>query len=117
MFDVGRLCVKIAGREAGQKCVIVEVIDDNFVMVDGNLRRKRCNIIHLEPLKETIEISKSSSREDVKEAFKKAGILVEPKRAKRTEKAPKKEGTATEKPVKEKKTAKKKEPKPKTQNA
>ena len=30
MMEVGRLCLKIAGRDAGMKCVIVEVIDDNF---------------------------------------------------------------------------------------
>ncbi len=117
MLDIGRLCVKTAGREAGQKCVIVEVIDDNFAIVDGNLRRKRCNIAHLEPLKDAIEISKGASREEVKEAFKKAGISAEPKKAKRAEKAPKKESTETEKPVKEKKAAKKKEPKQKKQDA
>ncbi len=117
MLDVGRLCIKTAGREAGQKCVIVEVIDDNFVIVDGNLRRKRCNIAHLEPLNETIETSKGASREDVKEAFKKAGILVEPKKVKRSEKAPKPDKEGAEKPVKEKKAAKKKEPKPKKQDA
>ena len=35
MFEIGRLCVKIAGRDAGNKCVIVDVIDKNFVMIDG----------------------------------------------------------------------------------
>ncbi len=117
MLEIGRLCVKTAGREAGKKCVIVEVIDETFAIVDGNLRRKRCNMAHLEPLSETIEIGKGASREDVKEAFKNAGILAEPKKAKRAEKAPKKEGETTETPVKEKKAAKKKEPKPKKQNA
>ena len=29
-IEVGRVCVKIAGREAGEKCVIVEVIDDKI---------------------------------------------------------------------------------------
>ncbi len=113
MLDVGRLCVKIAGREAGQKCVIVEVIDSNFAIIDGNLRRKRCNIAHLEPLNETIELNKGASREDVKEAFKNAGILAEPKKVKRAEKAPKNETFTAEKPLKEKKAAKKKEQKPK----
>ena len=113
MLDIGRLCVKIAGREAGQKCVIVDTVDDNFAIIDGNLRRKRCNIEHLEPLNETIEISKGASKEDVKEAFKKAGILSEPKMAKRAEKAPKKEGEQAENPVKDKKTAKKREQKQK----
>ena len=30
-IEVGRVCVKISGREAGEKCEIVEIIDENFV--------------------------------------------------------------------------------------
>ena len=30
LLEVGRLCIKTAGREAGLKCVIVEVTDKNF---------------------------------------------------------------------------------------
>ncbi|WP_334097817.1 KOW motif-containing protein, partial [Methanobacterium formicicum] len=30
-IEVGRICMKISGREAGEKCVIVEIIDDKFV--------------------------------------------------------------------------------------
>ncbi len=108
MLDVGRLCIKTAGREAGQKCVIVESIDENFVTVDGNVRRKRCNILHLEPLKETLEIEKGASREEVKEAFKKAGILAESKKVVRKEKTEKAGKEEAAKP-KEKTPAKKKE--------
>lgn len=35
-IEVGRICMKISGREAGEKCVIVEIIDDKFVEVVGN---------------------------------------------------------------------------------
>src|SRR2546426_8305819 len=34
-IEVGRVCVKTLGREAGLKCVIVDVIDKNFVLVTG----------------------------------------------------------------------------------
>lgn len=74
MMDVGRLCVKIAGRDAGKKCVIIEVIDDKFVMVDGETRRRKCNVKHLEPLKEMLKISKGATHEAVKAEFKKLGI-------------------------------------------
>jgi len=58
-IEVGRVCVKIAGREAGEKCAIVEVIDDKFVEVVGsNIKNRRCNIKHLEPLNETVDVSK-----------------------------------------------------------
>ena len=41
MIDVGRVCVKIAGRDAGKKAVVVEKIDSNFVLIDGQTRRRR----------------------------------------------------------------------------
>jgi large subunit ribosomal protein L14e len=58
LIEPGRVCVKIAGREAGNYCVVLEVIDDNFVIVQGPaVRKRRCNIAHLEPLQEKIELS------------------------------------------------------------
>ena len=66
-IEVGRVCVKTAGREAGEKCAIVEIIDENFVEVIGeSVKNRRCNINHLEPLDETIEVT------DDLEAVKKA---------------------------------------------
>lgn len=57
-IEIGRVCVKIAGREAGEKCVIVDLIDENFVEVVGSsVKNRRCNINHLEPLEDTIEVS------------------------------------------------------------
>lgn len=35
LFGVGRICVKVAGRETGRKCVIVDVIDKNYVLITG----------------------------------------------------------------------------------
>ena len=65
-IEVGRVCVKIAGREAGEKCVIVEVIDDKFVEVVGTtIKNRRCNIKHLEPVDQTIEI-KSDNVDEIK---------------------------------------------------
>ena len=44
IFEVGRICVKLAGRDAGSKCVIVEELDNHYVLVDGDVRRKKVNI-------------------------------------------------------------------------
>lgn len=41
MLEVGRVCVKTAGRDATKLCVVVEEIDETFVLVDGNTRRKK----------------------------------------------------------------------------
>jgi len=80
MIEVGRLCVKLAGRDAGKKCVIVEVLDDKFVMVDGETRRRKCNVKHIEPTGEMMDIKKGASHADVAAEFKKLGIdLVETK--------------------------------------
>lgn len=71
MMEVGRICVKLSGREAGKKCVIVEKIDKNFVLISGNgVRRRRCNIRHLEPLDEVIKIKKGASDKEIKKALK-----------------------------------------------
>ncbi len=71
-IEVGRVCVKIAGREAGEKCVIVEIIDDKFVEVVGtSIKNRRCNIKHLEPVDQTVEI-KSDDLEEIKKELQAA---------------------------------------------
>ncbi len=80
MFDVGRMCLKVAGREAGKYCVVVNKIDDNFVLVTGprsvtQVKRRKCNIVHLEPLKETIKIKPDASDEEVISAYEEASLF------------------------------------------
>ena len=65
-IEVGRVCIKIARRESGERCVIVEIIDDKFVEVVGKtIKNRRCNIKHLEPVDQVIGI-KSDDVEIVK---------------------------------------------------
>jgi len=81
-IEVGRICVKLTGREAGRKCVIVDVIDKSFVLITGpktvtGVKRRRVNINHIEPLSDNIEIKRGVSDEEVVEALKAAGKLEE----------------------------------------
>lgn len=76
MIDIGRLCIKTAGRSAGNYCVIVDKIDDNFVLIDGNVKRKKCNVRHLEPLDKVLDIRKGASTSAVHEAMKKEKIEI-----------------------------------------
>ena len=74
-MDVGRICVKLTGREAGSRCVIVDVVDRNYVIVTGPLeitgvRRRRVNMSHLQPLDEVIEISRNASDEEIAELLR-----------------------------------------------
>jgi len=121
MFDIGRVCMKIAGRDAGMKCIVVDVIDEHYVMIDGQTRRRKCNIKHLEPLAQIVQITKNAPAPEVVRALKEMGIGVEEKkpRAKavapkgKTER-PKRVRKRKEKPVKEKKAKPAKEIKKKT---
>ena len=83
MIEIGRLCLKIAGRDAGKRCVVVDIPKKNFALIDGQTRRKKCNIIHLEPLKEKLKITKGASHEEIVKEFKKLGIEVKEKKKKK----------------------------------
>lgn len=70
-IEVGRICVKIAGREAGHRCVIVDIIDKNFVLVTGprevtGVKRRRVNVNHVEPTTDKVDIARGASDEEVK---------------------------------------------------
>ena len=75
-FEVGRVCVKLSGRETGKKCVVVDVVDKNFVLITGpksvtGVRRRRTNVDHLEPTAEVIELKKGAEDVDVEKALTK----------------------------------------------
>lgn len=79
MIETGRLVLKTAGRDAGKKGLIVDIIDDDYVIVDGQLRRKKCNTKHLELLPSVANIEKGASHEAVAEELKKLGINIKEK--------------------------------------
>ncbi len=70
MVDIGRVCVKIAGRDAGKKCIVVDVLGKEMVMIDGETRRRKCNLAHIEPLDKKVDIKKGASHEEVMAALK-----------------------------------------------
>ncbi|NWG10936.1 50S ribosomal protein L14e [Candidatus Bathyarchaeota archaeon] len=80
VIEVGRICVKLTGREAGKKCVIVDVIDKSFILITGpktvtGVRRRRANTNHVEPTQEKIAITRDASDEEITEALKAEGKL------------------------------------------
>jgi large subunit ribosomal protein L14e len=75
-MEVGRICVKLVGRETGRKCVIVDVVDKNFVLITGpksvtGVRRRRTNTDHLEPTAESVEVKKGAADDEVEKALSK----------------------------------------------
>lgn len=73
---IGRVCIKLTGREAGKYCVVVNNLDDNFVLIDGNIKRRRCNINHLEFTDKVLNIKKDASTKEVLETMNKENIKV-----------------------------------------
>ncbi len=107
MMKIGRLCVKIAGRDADKKCVIVDVLGDNMVMIDGQTRRRKCNVKHLEPLETKIDIKKGADHNAIVEEFKILKIPVLERKSKERKEKPKKQRKSTMKEKKPKKEKKK----------
>ncbi len=59
LIEIGRVCIKKYGRDAGRRAVITAVMENGFVKVltaDRNKKERRCNTRHLEILKEVVDI-------------------------------------------------------------
>lgn len=72
LLQVGRVCIKKFGRDAGSRVVITALIDNNFVKVISSKRpnERRCNTNHLEFLNEFVDVK---NREQVNKAL---GIIM-----------------------------------------
>lgn len=79
-ITVGTVCMKVTGRESGSVCCVVKPVDKTFVMVTGpklvtGIKRRRCNIEHLEPTDIKLDIKEDAIDEEVIEAYKKSNVL------------------------------------------
>lgn len=75
-MDVGRVCIKVKGREAGKRCVVIDLIDRKYVLITGpkeinGVRRRRVNMSHLKPLDESLDIERNASDEEILEILRK----------------------------------------------
>lgn len=104
MLEIGRVCIKTSGRDAMQYGVIVEKIDENFVVLDGQVRRRKVNIQHIEPLMKTVDIKAKADTKTVIKALEGVGIVVQPR-------VENKKVNTTPRPQKVKKTSSKEESK------
>ena len=73
-IEIGRVVVKIAGRDAGKKAVIVDILNDKYVLIDGDTRRRKCNILHIEPLNHVVKIENNANHEHVSKVLKELGL-------------------------------------------
>ena len=80
ILDVGRVCMKTAGREAGKFCVVLDKAKDDFILVTGpknitRIKRRKCNILHLEPTEEKFNISQDADDSAVEKAWKSSDLI------------------------------------------
>lgn len=70
MIEAGRVCIKKIGRDSGERCVVINILDNRFVEIVSATRKKarKCNILHLEPTQEKVD---PSSEEAIKKALEK----------------------------------------------
>lgn len=52
-----------------------------MVLIDGQTRRRKCNISHLEPLAQTLDVDKNESHDKIVSAFKKLGVEIVEKKS------------------------------------
>ena len=76
---------------------MVDKIDDKFVLIDGETRRRKCNVNHLHFLGKNVKLTKNVSTADVKALLKKEGFETTEKKKTKTKKE------KTTKPLKQRK--------------
>jgi len=91
MIETGRICMKLMGREAGKYCAILKKVDDNYVLVDGDVRRRKCNLKHLELIDVVINIKSTATKKEIIKLLQGIGFVGETKKKKKAkrEKRPK----------------------------
>ncbi|MCQ4343075.1 MAG: 50S ribosomal protein L14e [Sulfolobaceae archaeon] len=80
VIEVGRIVVKTRGREAGRKAVVVEIVDNNFVIVTGpksvtGVKRRKVNINHIEPTEKKVDIPKGADDKTVEDKLKAENLI------------------------------------------
>lgn len=110
-LEVGRVVMKVSGREAGKYAVVLKKIDDNFVLIAGpkiltGVKRRRANVEHLEATQYILEIKEDASDEEVIAAYEKANLIKKLNLKKPSAAELKAEKIKGEKPKEEKKVKK-----------
>ncbi len=80
MLELGRIVLKIAGREAGKYAVIIDNIDDNFVLITGpktitGVKRRKCNIDHIEPTEHKFNINPKADDTSIENLWRSSGLI------------------------------------------
>lgn len=87
LYEIGSLCMKTMGRDSGKRCIVIQHLEEPYVLIDGETRRRKTNKAHLEPLGKTLDVKEKASRKEVIVAFETINItLTETKKKEKTTK-------------------------------
>lgn len=78
-IEVGRVCVKTKGRDAGKYCVITGIVDNSFVTISGpkklnGIKTKKCNATHLVYTEKKIDIKEKAKDDEIEAAVESANL-------------------------------------------
>jgi large subunit ribosomal protein L14e len=69
-IEIGRVCIKTRGREAGKKAVVLEA-KDNFIVIAGpKIRKRKCNPRHLIFTNQKVSVSKDAEQKEIAKLLK-----------------------------------------------
>ena len=70
-MDVGAVCIKTKGRDAGKIVVVLSKPKNGRVSVDGTkTKKKQCNVLHLFPIGKEVKVKEEETHEGVIKALK-----------------------------------------------
>lgn len=75
-IEIGSLYIKTTGKDKGKRCIIVDLVDKNFVLVTGppqitGVKRRRVNLKHLSPTEEKIDVKKGATDKEIEQVLTK----------------------------------------------
>ncbi|MFT4309988.1 MAG: hypothetical protein ACMXYL_05905 [Candidatus Woesearchaeota archaeon] len=76
MSQVGRIIVKTAGRDAGKIGVITKVVDNNHVMIEGQTRKRKVNIKHIEYTAKKIDVTENTGSDEIAKSLVQLGYKI-----------------------------------------
>ncbi len=82
-MEVGRVCVKLTGREAGRKAVIVEAGKDSLVIEGPHVRKRKVTPRHVLLTNDTAKVSEFAFKGKVGKPAKEGKKAANPKGAKK----------------------------------
>jgi large subunit ribosomal protein L14e len=69
-MEIGAVCIKTKGREAGATVVVLSSAKQGKVLIDGaDVKRKNCNVLHLFPIGKKAKVKEEESHEGVIKAI------------------------------------------------